>query len=487
MTDKDLTQSASELVQQFRNKDISAVELLEDHLERIALINPDINAVVTLDEDRARERAAAADEALENGADWGPLHGLPMTVKDAYEVAGIVTTGGSPKWKDHVPQRHAEVVQRLTAAGAIVFGKTNVPYLSGDWQTYNEIFGITNNPWDYTKTPGGSSGGSAAAVAAGLTPLEVGSDIGGSVRIPAHFCGVYGHKPSYDLIPIRGHLPPPPGSLSENDSITVAGPLARSAADLDLALSVLAGPRSSEEKGWRLNLPPARHQQLKDFRIAMWLGDEFCSVETAMAEAIQETADQLAKQGAAVTEANPGFSLEMNNDLFWNLFNAVIATGFPQPVLDDMQQLLKNSAPDDKDPRVRQARGALISHKDWLRVNEHRLRIKAMWEEFFQTYDVLLCPVTFTTAFAHDHNPDLLSRYIPVDGVERHYSEITVWPSLATIAQLPATVIPIGQNPAGLPIGLQVIGPYLEDYTTIALARAAEGVCSGFTKPPPVQ
>ncbi|MED5316915.1 MAG: amidase family protein, partial [Candidatus Neomarinimicrobiota bacterium] len=208
MTDMDLTQSASELVQQIKNKDISAVELLEKHLDRIGAVNPDINAVVTLDEERALERAAAADEALEKGADWGPLHGLPMTVKDAYEVEGIVTTGGSPKWKDHVPQRHAEVVERLTAAGAIVFGKTNVPYLSGDWQTYNEIFGITNNPWDHTKTPGGSSGGSAAAVAAGLTPLEVGSDIGGSVRIPAHFCGVYGHKPSYDLIPIRGHLPP---------------------------------------------------------------------------------------------------------------------------------------------------------------------------------------------------------------------------------------------------------------------------------------
>ena len=177
----------------------------------------------------------------------------------------------------------------------------------------------------------------------------------------------------------------------------------------------------------------------------------------------------------------------MNNDLFCNLFNAVIATGFPQPVLDEMQQLLKNSAPDDKDPRVRQARGALISHKDWLRVNERRLRIKAMWDEFFQSYDVLLCPVMFSTAFAHDHNPDILSRYIPVDGEERHYSEITVWPSLATIAHLPATVIPIGQSPAGLPIGLQVIGPYLEDYTTIALARAAEGVCSGFTAPPPAQ
>jgi len=482
-----LTQSASELVKQLKNKNISAVELLEAHLDQISSINPDINAVVTLDEERARERAAAADKDLEKGIDWGPLHGLPMTVKDAYEVAGIVTTGGSPKWKDHVPQVNAEVVDRLTNAGAIVFGKTNVPYLSGDWQTYNEIFGVTNNPWDYTKTPGGSSGGSAAAVASGLTPLEVGSDIGGSIRIPAHFCGVYGHKPSYDLIPIRGHLPPPPGSLSENDTITVAGPLARSAADLELALSVLAGPRSSEGKGWQLNLPQARHQQLKDFRIAVWFGDGFCPVETTMADAIQETTDQLAKQGTTVTEANPGFSLEMNNDLFWNLFNAVIATGFPKPVLDDMKQLLKNSTMDDKDPRVRQARGALISHIDWLRVNELRLRIKAMWDEFFQSYDVLLCPVTFTTAFDHDHNPDLLGRCITVDGAERHYSEITAWPSVATISQLPSTVVPIGHSSAGLPIGMQVIGPYLEDYTTIAFARAIEGVCSGYTPPPTVK
>ena len=482
-----LTQSASELVKQLKNKDISAVELLEAHLDQISSINPDINAVVTLDEERARERAAAADKDLEKGIDWGPLHGLPMTVKDAYEVAGIVTTGGSPKWKDHVPQVNAEVVDRLTNAGAIVFGKTNVPYLSGDWQTYNEIFGVTNNPWDYTKTPGGSSGGSAAAVSSGLTPLEVGSDIGGSIRIPAHFCGVYGHKPSYDLIPIRGHLPPPPGSLSENDTITVAGPLARSAADLELALSVLAGPRSSERKGWQLNLPQARHQQLKDFRVAVWSGDSFCPVETTMADAIQETTDQLAKQGTSVTEANPGFSLEMNNDLFWNLFNAVIATGFPKPVLDDMKQLLKNSTMDDKDPRVRQARGALISHIDWLRVNELRLRIKAMWDEFFQSYDVLLCPVTFTTAFDHDHNPDLLGRYITVDGAERHYSEITAWPSVATISQLPSTVVPIGHSSASLPIGMQVIGPYLEDYTTIAFARAMEGVCSGYTPPPTVK
>ena len=482
-----LNQSASELVQQLKNKDISAVELLEAHLDRIAVVNPEINAVVTLDKDRIRKRAEAADKALENGADWGPLHGLPMTVKDAYEAEGIVSTGGSPKWKDHVPQRNAEVVERLTAAGATVFGKTNVPNLSGDWQTYNEIFGVTNNPWDQTKTPGGSSGGAAAAVAAGLTPLEVGSDIGGSIRIPAHFCGIYGHKPSYGLIPMRGHLPPPPGSLSENDTITVAGPLARSAADLEIALSVLAGPRTSEGKGWQLNLPPARHQQIKDFRIAIWPDDGFCPVETAMADAIQETANQLAKQGAAVTEANPGFSLEMNNDLFWNLFNAVIATGFPQPVLDDMQQLLKNSAFDDKDPRVRQARGALISHKDWLSINERRLRTKAMWDEFFHSYDVLLCPVTFTTAFAHDHNPDLLGRYITVDGEKRNYSEITVWPSLATISQLPATVIPIGKNSAGLPIGVQVIGPYLEDYTTIAFARAIEGVCSGYSTPPTVQ
>ena len=475
------------LVNKIKNKEISSQELLELQLEHISEYNPSINAVVTINEEHAHEKAMKADEALQKGEDWGPLHGLPITMKDAYEVKGITSTGGSAKWKEHIPKTDAVVADRLRKAGAIVFGKTNVPFLSGDWQTYNELFGVTNNPWDMNKTPGGSSGGSAAAVSACFSSLEVGSDIGGSIRIPAHFCGVYGLKPSYGLIPKLGHLPPPPGMLSHQNTLSVAGPIARSANDIQIALSILAGPSPLEKKGWKLNLPPARHQNIKDFRVAMWPNDPFCTIENAIADAIEELATEIGKLGATVREANPGVSLQMNDDIYWNMFTPIIASGLPKSTLDTMEKLLEDSDPNDTNPRVRQARGALLKQMSWLSFNERRLRIQAMWEEFFTSFDVLICPVLFTTAFDHNHEPDMFNRTIMVDGVKRHYSEITVWPSVATLPQLPSVAIPIGQNTNGLPIGVQVIGPYLEDYTPIAFAEAIEGVCSGYNPPSIIQ
>ena len=236
-----LTLPMHQLISKINNKEISSQELLEIQLEHISEHNASINAVITINEDLALKKAIEADEAMQKGENWGPLHGLPITMKDAYEVKDIISTGGSVKWKDHIPASNAVVADRLQQAGAIVFGKTNVPLLSGDWQSYNELFGVTNNPWNTHKTPGGSSGGSAAAVSMGFSSLEVGSDIGGSVRVPAHFCGVYGLKPSYGLIPLLGHLPPPPGILSHQDTLSVAGPIARSPKDIQIALSVLAG------------------------------------------------------------------------------------------------------------------------------------------------------------------------------------------------------------------------------------------------------
>ena len=257
------------LISKIKNKEISSQELLELQLEHISKHDPSINSVVTINEEHARTKAMEADKALQQGEDWGPLHGIPITIKDAYEVKGMRSTGGSPKWKEHIPNKDAVVVDRLRKAGAIVVGKTNVPLLSGDWQTYNELFGVTNNPWDIHKTPGGSSGGAAAAVSAGFSFLDIGSDIGGSIRIPAHFCGVYGLKPSYGLIPKSGHIPPPPGMLSHQNTLSVAGPIARSSKDIQIALSILAGASSLEKKGWKLDLPSTRHQNIKDFRVAI--------------------------------------------------------------------------------------------------------------------------------------------------------------------------------------------------------------------------
>jgi len=475
------------LIGKIKNKEISSLELLELQLEHISKHDPSINSVVTINEEHARAKAMEADKALQQGEDWGPLHGIPITIKDAYEVKGMRSTGGSPKWKEHIPNKDAVVVDRLRKAGAIVVGKTNVPLLSGDWQTYNELFGVTNNPWDIHKTPGGSSGAAAAAVSAGFSFLDIGSDIGGSIRIPAHFCGVYGLKPSYGLIPKSGHIPPPPGMLSHQNTLSVAGPIARSSKDIHIALSILAGASPLEKKGWKLDLPSTRHQNIKDFRVAIWSNDPFCAVENAIADAIEELATQVGKLGATVHEDNPGVSLQMNDDIYWNMSTPIIASGFPKSTLDSMEKLLENSDPNDTNPRVRQARGALLKQQSWLSYNERRLRIQAMWEEFFTSFDVLICPVVFTTAFDHNHEPDLFNRTITVDGIKRHYSEITAWPSVATLPQLPSVVVPIAQNADGLPIGVQIIGPYLEDYTPIAFAQAIEGICSGYNPPSIVQ
>jgi len=482
-----LTLPMHQLISKINNKEISSQELLEIQLEHISEHNASINAVITINEDLALKKAIEADEAMQKGENWGPLHGLPITMKDAYEVKDIISTGGSVKWKDHIPASNAVVADRLQQAGAIVFGKTNVPLLSGDWQSYNELYGVTNNPWNTHKTPGGSSGGSAAAVSMGFSSLEVGSDIGGSVRVPAHFCGVYGLKPSYGLIPLLGHLPPPPGILSHQDTLSVAGPIARSPKDIQIALSVLAGTSPLEQKGWKLDLPPARHQKIKDFRVAIWPNDPFCNVENAISDAIEGFANQIGKLGATVQETNPGVSLQMNDDIYWNMSMPIIASGFPKSTLEKMKEFLRNSDPNDTNLRVRHARAALLKHKSWLSFNERRLHIKAMWEEFFASFDVLICPVVFTTAFDHNHEPDMYNRTITVDGVDRKYFELTVWPSVATLPQLPSVAIPIGQNAEGLPIGVQVIGPYLEDYTPIAFAQAIEGVCSGYTPPSIVQ
>ena len=480
----DLTGSASALLSGIRERTVSSVDLLEAHAHWIESFNPEINAVVATDLDCAKERAKEADDAANRGEWWGPLHGLPMTVKDAFEVKGVVSTGGSPKWKENVPQKHADAAQRLVDAGAIIFGKTNVPSLSDDFQTYNEIYGTTNNPWDLSRTPGGSSGGAAAAVAAGMTPLELGSDIGGSIRTPAHFCGVYGHKPSYGLISMQGHIPPPPGCLNAGDTLSVAGPLARSAADLELALSVLAGPRTADAVAWNLKLPPPRHEKLKDFRVAVWPDDPYCPVERAVVTAITEAADQLADSGAMVEETRPDFTLEENDHLYWNLLSPVISTAYPQKVIDRLKEIVETSSPDDRSPQVRRARGALIPHREWLSANERRHRLRAKWHQFFHKWDVFICPTTIVTAFRHLQSPGFFDRELTVNGETRPYVDLMVWAGLAVNGHLPATNVPIGSDEKGLPIGMQVVGPYLEDRTAIKFAELLESACSRFVPPP---
>lgn len=471
---------ARDIVRSIRRKELSSLELTDYFLKRIAQHNPAVNAVVTLDADGARRAARAADEAIARGAPLGPLHGLPLTVKDAFETAGMRTTAGASVWSEHIPARDALVIERMRAAGAIIVGKTNTPAFCADSQSYNPIFGTTNNPWDLTRTPGGSSGGSAAALAAGMTPLELGSDIAGSIRTPASFCGVFGHKPSFDLVPARGHLPGPPGSLSSPD-LGVMGPLARSVDDLVLLLDVIAGPSPERAKAYRLQLPAARSSSLRGYRVGLWLEDERCVPDAGVLASLHAAADKLRRAGVHVEQAKPGFALRDAYKVYRALLDPIMSAGLSAKVVGMLETHATRT--DATDPLAQFARNSLIRQRDlliWLEMREH---LRAAWSAFFENYDVLLCPSVVTTAFPHDHSQPQPARKLQIDGQPRHYDELFIWPSLAACAHLPATVAPVG-HAAGLPVGIQIIGPYLEDRTCLDFAGRASELWGGFTPPP---
>ncbi|HEX4904056.1 MAG TPA: amidase family protein [Acidimicrobiales bacterium] len=423
------TKSASELAAMVRAKEVSSRELLEGFVDRVERLNPPINAVVTLDLERARAAADAADASEPSG----PLHGLPITIKDAIATEGIRSTGGAVELTDHVPTADAPAVARLKEAGAIVFGKTNLPRWSGDIESFNEIFGTTNNPWDVTRIPGGSSGGAGAAVAAGFTSFELGTDIGGSVRIPAHFDGVFGLKPTFGVINQRGYLDHVDGGTIDVD-INVFGPLARSAEDLDLLLSVLA----------ERDVLPAKELR----RVGVWFDEPSCPVARDYRALLGAAADRLADSGVVVEEAHPPIDFADQVRLFSNLVLAAMSTSLPPDVAD----------------------GASGSHHQWIRNTIERSRLQAIWAEWFESYDALLCPVTPTAALPHMQG-EFVARTMTVDGVERPYWENTSWTGLIGVVGLPSAVPPIGRTPEGLPVGVQCGAPHLGDRTAIDLAR----------------
>lgn len=485
MGDEITTRSAVDLAALLRRKELSSRELLQLFLDRTERLNPRLNAVVTLDAERAFVAADAADGTLARGGSLGALHGLPMTIKDSFETAGLRTTCGFPPLAQHVPAEDADAVSRLRGAGAIVFGKTNVPLLAGDVQSYNAIFGRTVNPWDTDRTPGGSSGGAAAAVATGLTSLELGSDIGGSIRTPASWCGVYGHKPSHGIVPLRGHIPAMPGALASTD-LAVAGPIARAPADLELALDLLAGPDTASAVAWRLVLPPARGRALRDFRVAAWIDDPAFPVDDAVKTRLLATVEALRAAGVRVDEtARPVASLAELHDLWYRLLSPIILASFPGAVFDQMCRLADATPPDAPlDARLRMARYGTERHRDWLAANEARARLRARVAAFFREHDVLLTPVVPTPAIPCDESEPLTERRIAVSGASRPYSDLFAWIGLATAALLPATVAPVGRTPAGLPVGLQIVGPWLEDRTPLRFAQLLAELVGGYQPPP---
>ena len=476
--------TALDLAAAIRRREIGSREILEHCLARVERLNPKINAVVTLDAERALRRADEADRALARGEVRGPLHGLPMTIKDTFETAGMRTTAGAPALSSHVPSRDAAAVARLVGAGAVVFGKTNVPLFAGDLQSYNAIFGTTNNPWDVARSPGGSSGGAAAALAAGLTALELGSDLGGSIRNPAHYCGVYGHKPSYGLIPMRGHIPGPPGTLADAD-LGVAGPLARDAGDLEVALEVLAGPDESRAVAWKLALPPPRRSTLRDYRVVAWLDDPACAIDSELHETFESVADRLRRAGVRVDDrVRPVADLREVQRNYQQLMWPIVASGLSEEQFAGYVRAAESASADDSSRDALFARGATLRHRDWLALDEWRARYRAKWAELFRDFDVVLCPIMPTAALAHDHREPMAARTIAVNGEPRAYWDQLVWAAVVTTAYLPATVAPVGRTRSGLPIGLQIVAPYLEDRTAIDFARRLADVAGGFEPPP---
>jgi len=476
--------SGSALGRMIQRGEISSRELLEHFIARVEFYNPKINAVVAKDLERARKLAQAADEAQARGEILGPLHGLPMTIKDAYEVEGIVSTGGAPEWKDHVPKRSATAIERIQAAGGIVFGKTNVPYMSGDLQTYNDVYGTTNNPWNLACGPGGSSGGSAASLAAGLTAIEFGSDIGGSIRTPAHLCGVFGHKPTFGIVPKRGHLGPAPGMLREGD-LSVAGPLARGAEDLALMLNVAAGPDWDQADGWKLDLPPARARDPKELRVAVWIDDPFCEIESESAALLKNAAKALEDAGANIDwNARPDFTLAEITELYLILLHSVVGANFPETLKQKWAEEKLKLSPDDKSHAALQMRGATISYAERAIWEERQKQVRAKWANFFQSYDVVLSPVLMRAAFPHDQQSNWHARRIDVNGKSREYMDVLKWAGPAVVSHLPASVAPVGITSEGLPVGVQIIGPHMGDHTTIAVAGMLEEILGGFTPPP---
>jgi amidase len=475
--------SAGDLVAALAEREISARELVDLAITRIEALDAKINAVVVRDFDRARSAADAADAALARG-ERRLLLGLPMTVKEQFNVAGLPTTWGNPKFKDWRPDADALAVARLKAAGAIIIGKTNVPLGLHDWQSYNEIYGTTNNPWDLGRTPGGSSGGAAAALAAGFVPLELGSDIGGSLRAPAHFCGVFAHKPSLDLVPQRGAGPPQTPAIPVRGDLAVAGPMARSAADLALELDVLAGPDELFDGiGYKLTLPPPRQEKLQDFRVLVIDTHPLCPTASSIAGALNDLTERLAKLGCHIARESPKLpDLAQTTRIYFELLAAFFAADLPPEVRERVAAAAKSLSPDDQSLQAENLRGLTMGHVDWVRKSRIRGGLRARWQALFEEVDVVLCPPMPVLAFPHDHAPQR-TRQLDIDGQRVPYGDQKAWIGVATLTGLPATVAPIGRSESGLPIGVQIIGGYLDDRTTIAFAGMIEREFGGFVAP----
>ncbi|MER7750592.1 amidase [Kitasatospora sp. NPDC097643] len=477
-------QTAERLAAALRAGEVTSAELVDAAIARIERDDEAINAICLPDFDRARAAARGADQARARGEDR-PLLGIPVTVKESYNVTGMPTTWGMPQHRNHLPAEDAVQVSRLKAAGAVVLGKTNVPLGLQDIQSFNAIYGTTNNPWDHGRTSGGSSGGSAAALACGFGALSIGSDLAGSLRTPAHFCGVYAHKPTLGLAANRGMVPPLAPALPVDLDLAVVGPMARTARDLTLLLDVMAGPDPlTRGVAYELSLPPARHERLRDFRVLVLEEHPLIPTGSAVRAGVNRVADALVDGGARVARHSALLpDLAEAATLYTRFLFSGSTAHFPVEATEQLRTRAAGLSPDDQSLDAARLRGMVLSHLDWIEANNGRELHRHGWRQLFAEFDAVVCPITPTPAFPHDHNPDPLERRIDIDGVEYPYFDQLVWAGLATMPGLPATAVPTGRSPEGLPVGVQLIGPMFEDRTVLRLAELLEEEIGGFQAP----
>jgi amidase len=470
--------TATEMLAALGDKTISSVELVELHVRRIEERDGDLNAIPVRSFDRAREAATRADQARARG-EQASLLGLPMTLKESTQTAGLPQSAGIEPLKDYRPASNGPIASSVFAAGACLLGKTNIPVALGDWQADSPVYGRTNNPWDLERTPGGSTGGGAAALAAGMTPLEIGSDIGGSIRVPAAYCGLYGHRPSETAVPRAGSFPF--GDV-ENPAIVmgVQGPLARSAVDVELLFDVVAGPGVGERAGWRLDLPPARGEQLSDLRVAIMPRLDMVQPSAEMHAKVDELAVFLEKAGATVGEAMPDIDRRAYFQDYMTVLAVITSLGQSR---SDREKMASETTGTNDDAMAAMAKGFIIDAMDYIMLLSRREAARAAWRAFFEDWDVLVCPTALDAAFKHQSGPQP-QRMLPLDDTEVPYTLNIAYPMWAIFTGQPATAFPAGLNSAGLPLGLQAIGPYLEDRTTIRFAQCLEREWYSFERPP---
>jgi amidase len=477
--------SALDQARLLRARKISARELLDLAWSQVEKHNKSLNAVIVSDLARARKAAAAADRRLKAGEPKGIFDGVPMTIKESFDWTGTPTTWGDPRFAGNIAKSDAVALTRLTDQGAVIFGKTNVPLMLADWQSFNVVYGTTNNPWDVTRSPGGSSGGSAVALATGMSALEIGSDIGASIRNPAHYCGVYGHKPTYGIVPMRGQFLP--GIVTPSD-ISVAGPMARSARDLTAMLKLMAGPDGVEAQALQLRLPAAPQKSFKDFRVAVMLSDPVSEVDQPVQDLVGKLAQFLSKKVKRLsTTARPDFSTREAMDVYIQLLRSATSRRQSDRDFAANRALADGFATDDTSYFAQMTRAYVLPHRSWLMANERRHQMRLLWDRFFADWDVLICPAAASAAFPHDQKGERHERTIAVNGRRVATTDQLFWAGYSGGFYLPSTVAPMGLTPQGLPAGIQIVTHQYGDLKSLRFAELLEQEYCGFVPPPGAQ